>query len=226
MDKHAWETCRDASLLLEHWAPGSDRKLRLLAVAWCRLLEDCLIDETRKLIDVAEGVAEGQIAGTLRKLARQQAIDAGWHPDPVTAHARGSAKAAVSWSLAKSPAKAAAEALAYVRFALQQYYWNIREGSTSADYEDAGVAASKTIEGVLREIVPNPCREVLITPQTQAVLSVAGQIYETREFDKMPILADAMEEAGCDDEEILDHCRRPTVHFRGCWVLDLILAKD
>ncbi len=41
----------------------------------------------------------------------------------------------------------------------------------------------------------------------------------------MPILADALEEAGCDNAEVLTHCREPGVHVRGCWVVDLVLDK-
>ncbi len=49
-------------------------------------------------------------------------------------------------------------------------------------------------------------------------------MYE-RAFDRMPILTDALEEVGCTDTEILNHCRQPSEHVRGCWVLDLCLAS-
>jgi hypothetical protein len=54
---------------------------------------------------------------------------------------------------------------------------------------------------------------------------LAEAIYEERAFDRMPILADALEEAGCADADVLRHCRDPGPHVRGCWVLDLILDK-
>jgi len=50
--------------------------------------------------------------------------------------------------------------------------------------------------------------------------------YEERAFDRMPILADALEEAGCDSCDALTHCRGPGPHIRGCWVVDLILGKQ
>jgi hypothetical protein len=55
---------------------------------------------------------------------------------------------------------------------------------------------------------------------------MAQAIYDERRFDDLPILADALEEAGCDDEDILSHCRGLGPHVRGCWGLDLILAKS
>ena len=54
---------------------------------------------------------------------------------------------------------------------------------------------------------------------------LAASIYADRAFDRLPILADALEEAGCTDAEILNHCRQPGEHWRGCWVVDLILGK-
>ncbi|QDT24413.1 hypothetical protein HG66A1_62450 [Gimesia chilikensis] len=55
---------------------------------------------------------------------------------------------------------------------------------------------------------------------------LAQEIYDNRDFERMPLLADALEEAGCKDEDILDHCRKHTVHARGCWVVDLLLGKE
>lgn len=57
------------------------------------------------------------------------------------------------------------------------------------------------------------------------VLNIAGTIYQDHSFAEMPILADALEDAGCADETILAHCRAATPHIRGCWVLDLLLGK-
>jgi hypothetical protein len=53
------------------------------------------------------------------------------------------------------------------------------------------------------------------------------QMYDFREFSAMPILADALQDAGCDNDEILNHCRDPKqVHVRGCWCVDAILGKE
>ena len=56
--------------------------------------------------------------------------------------------------------------------------------------------------------------------------SITSTMYEDRDFAAMPILADALEEAGCDNPNILSHCREPGVHVRGCWVVDLVLGKS
>jgi hypothetical protein len=59
-----------------------------------------------------------------------------------------------------------------------------------------------------------------------AALILARLCYENRAFDRLPILADALEDAGCTDQAILDHCRGPGPHVRGCWVVDLMLGKS
>jgi hypothetical protein len=61
---------------------------------------------------------------------------------------------------------------------------------------------------------------------TADVVGLARTIYESRSFDRMPALADALVVAGCDDTEILDHSRGQAEHVRGCWVLDLLLGKS
>jgi len=61
---------------------------------------------------------------------------------------------------------------------------------------------------------------------TTNVKGLATKIYQEKEFDNMPILADALEDAGCTNQEMLNHCRGKHEHVRGCWVLDLILQKE
>ena len=58
------------------------------------------------------------------------------------------------------------------------------------------------------------------------VRRIAQAIYDDRAFDRMPILADALEDAGCDNADILNHCRESREHVRGCWVVDLLLGKE
>jgi hypothetical protein len=60
---------------------------------------------------------------------------------------------------------------------------------------------------------------------TATVVSLAQSIYDDRAIDRLPILADALEDAGCDNAEILNHCRQPGEHVRGCWPVDLLLDK-
>jgi hypothetical protein len=78
------------------------------------------------------------------------------------------------------------------------------------------------------DIFGNPFRSVPFSPEwrTDTAISLARQMYEAREFSAMPILADALQDAGCDDVAILEHCRGAGPHVRGCWVVDLVLGKE
>jgi hypothetical protein len=80
---------------------------------------------------------------------------------------------------------------------------------------------------LLRELIGNPFRPVALGPaqRTPTVASLAAAIYEESAFDRLPILADALEDAGCADRALLDHLRGGGPHVRGCWALDLILGK-
>jgi hypothetical protein len=80
---------------------------------------------------------------------------------------------------------------------------------------------------LLRDIFGNPFRPVAFSPawRTDTAVSLARGMYDSREFAAMPILADALQDAGCEDEQILHHCRDANqVHVRGCWVCDLVLG--
>jgi hypothetical protein len=81
---------------------------------------------------------------------------------------------------------------------------------------------------MLRCIFGNPFRPVVLDSRwiTPTVEQLAKPIYADGAFDRLPILADALEDAGCDNADILNHCRQPAEHARGCWVVDLILGKS
>jgi hypothetical protein len=81
----------------------------------------------------------------------------------------------------------------------------------------------------LRDIF-NPFRPITLNPSwlswnNGTMVKLAQSVYEDRAFDRLPILADAIEEAGCDNIDILSHCRSGGEHIRGCWVIDLLLGK-
>ena len=86
---------------------------------------------------------------------------------------------------------------------------------------------SDTMSSLLRDIFGNPFRPVAFDPawRTEHTVGLALRMYDDRDFAAMPILADALEEAGCDSADILAHCREPGVHVRGCWVVDLVLGR-
>jgi hypothetical protein len=80
----------------------------------------------------------------------------------------------------------------------------------------------------MREVFGNPYRPTVFDSswRTDTVLSLATQMYESRDFSTMPSMADALQDAGCENADILDHCRGAGPHVRGCWVVDLVLGKE
>jgi hypothetical protein len=98
-------------------------------------------------------------------------------------------------------------------------------GSSAWDIERAEQAT------LLREVIGNPLRVPNLDPSWlhwngRTVRKLAREIDLEQSFGEVPILADALEEAGCTDEAILSHCRGPGPHIRGCWVVDLVLGKE
>jgi hypothetical protein len=84
---------------------------------------------------------------------------------------------------------------------------------------------------LLREMVGNPYRPVVLHPlwlhwSDQLIPNLARVLLDERRFDDLPILADALEDAGCDDRSLLDHLRSGCPHYPGCWALDLILGQS
>jgi hypothetical protein len=83
----------------------------------------------------------------------------------------------------------------------------------------------------LRDVFGNPFRKVQresawLAWNDATVPRIAQTIYDERAFDRLPILGDALEDAGCDNADILNHCRGDGPHVRGCWVVDLLLGKQ
>ncbi|MCE9566031.1 MAG: hypothetical protein K8U57_28760 [Planctomycetes bacterium] len=81
---------------------------------------------------------------------------------------------------------------------------------------------------LLRDVFGNPFRPVAFDKSwlTSTVVAIAQGMYESRDFSAMPILADALQDAGCDNDDILNHCRGSGPHVRGCWVVDHVLGKS
>jgi hypothetical protein len=78
------------------------------------------------------------------------------------------------------------------------------------------------------DVFGNPFRPVALDPSwlTSTVVQLAQGIYADRAFDRLPILADALQDAGCEHPDVLAHCRSDGPHVRGCWVADLLLGKS
>jgi hypothetical protein len=100
--------------------------------------------------------------------------------------------------------------------------------------EDSRLRSKELFESIrplaarlVRDLVPDPFEPPgwnadWVTPTVHAI---AAQVYARNEFGAMPILADALQDAGCDDACVLNHCRTEPTHARGCWVLDAVLGK-
>jgi hypothetical protein len=99
---------------------------------------------------------------------------------------------------------------------------------TGSKWDEAILTSYRlVIVGWVRDIFP--FRPVTLDSAwlTSTVLALAQQMYDSHDFSAMPILADAFMDSGCDNDEILNHCRDPKqVHVRGCWVVDAILGKE
>jgi hypothetical protein len=96
------------------------------------------------------------------------------------------------------------------------------------DPQDSLREQAKPWYPIIRCIFCNPFRPVAFDPnwRTTTSLAIAQQMYDSRDFAAMPILADALQDAGCDNTDILDHCRGASPHVRGCWVVDLVLGNE
>jgi hypothetical protein len=92
-------------------------------------------------------------------------------------------------------------------------------------------AEQKAQAALIRDIFGNPFRPWQVDPAWLAwcegtIPKLAWSIYQERAFERLPILADALEEAGCANADLLDHLRGPDTHVRGCWALDAVLARE
>ncbi len=86
----------------------------------------------------------------------------------------------------------------------------------------------KYFSNFIRDIFGNPFRPVAFDPswRTSTALAIAQGIYDDRAFDRLPILADALQDAGCENADLLNHLRSEGPHVKGCWALDLVLGKE
>jgi hypothetical protein len=104
--------------------------------------------------------------------------------------------------------------------------WSEEVHATRLAAHDAEVACQAAL---LRDIFgPLPFRQVTVEPswQTLAVVALATSIYDERNWDDLPVLGDALQEAGCTDAELLAHVRGTGPHTKGCWAVDLLLKRE
>jgi hypothetical protein len=102
-----------------------------------------------------------------------------------------------------------------------------RRGAAGEKFREAMAAVDARHVELFRDVIGNPFRPVAFSPswRTTDAVGLARSMYDARDFAAMPILADALEDAGCDSADVLAHCRGDGPHVRGCWVVDLVLGK-
>jgi hypothetical protein len=217
--------------LVEHAEIATERKLRLLAAGWCRDIVYLLPRNKRRWAAIriieryADGLAsvwelaEARIAGSDAERQRH-------HPQ---------AGRAVYWAASRRPDitcltsvwEGAGEAIALD--AMKQAQVPPRE--MAGVYDQALAEITRRQADLVRECLGNPFRPASVdtawlTWASGIVVHLAEAIYDEQAFDRMPILADALEEAGCSDADILGHLRDARPHVRGCFVLDVLTGRS
>ena len=191
--------------LRTHRRKAGRRKIRLFGRACCRGVWELLSDRERSWVAEAERIADGEVPVPPDANSRYSEIGFGAIEEGLA-----QARFAAFCTLSSSATLAAWTVAAHVCLATgpHQYAGHCR---------------------LLREVFGNPFAEVKMAKawlraNDRAVERLARGIYEERAFDRLPILADALEDAGCANADILGHLRSPGPHVRGCWVVDLCLG--
>jgi hypothetical protein len=229
MTEAEWQSCTNAGdLLALVWNKASLRKKRRFLYACFKPLWELsqgspqLIQRSRQILQFADRVAEGLASAAEEDEAWDALVQA--HEDMVAKQRSGAAPAGLSpgWAFGcllslGRPGSCDADP----RFR----YGGATGLAVGSPWGDPGIPVPPSL---IRDLFGNPFQPVRVNPLwlTPVVIALARGVYEDRAFDRLPILADALEEAGCDNAAILSHCREPGEHVRGCWVLDLVRSVD
>jgi hypothetical protein len=221
----------------------SARKWRLLAAAFCRtVLHLHCESHLHRAVETAEEFADGN--STLQELegyrqqCRETAIQA--HEEWVRFAEVKPGEALKWWLLdelawaasyvATTPVSVEAVSQKVAGIAIQARTGDsgvirLQFGATPATHQNLTVAENREFRALVWDVVGNPYTSGRFRPawRTSTTTALARGMYRSRDFTAMPILADALQDAGCDNDEVLDHCRSPGTHVRGCWVVDQIL---
>ncbi|HYV39024.1 MAG TPA: hypothetical protein VE988_25285 [Gemmataceae bacterium] len=216
MTELEWNEGNEPVWMLDHLRQqnASQRKIRLFTCARARHFWHLLTDvRSRNAIEVGERFADGRALEAELNAAGEAAFEA--------AEVGQNAHTPSAWVAVCAAAptdRTDGEGFWAVA-------WDFLAGSSPAE-QDAMEAASSNEENLIRDIFGNPFRPRLYNQlwSTPTVVALAREIYEERAFDQLPILAVALQDAGCKTAEMLDHCRSAGPHVRGCWVVDLVLG--
>jgi hypothetical protein len=232
MTEEEWLACADPAPMLEFLrGRATDRRLRLFAVTCCRRVASLLPDDaTRSSVEVCERFADGLASAAELHQARQVAVAAfdAFQDTDEFGNVTGaeSASAVVAGACWPPEVEGRYEGLDSVidnAVGLGKVYTGWRNG---------GQIETRRQCRSIRDIFGNPFRPspplppAVLAWNDSTVTRMAQGIYEDRAFDRLPILADALLDAGCEDEELIRHCRSEGPHVRGCWAVDAILGKE
>jgi hypothetical protein len=197
------------------------RKVRLFLCACCRRVWDLLNDpRSRSAVEVAERFADGRADRRELAAARVAAIGA--------ERRRGGVATAASYAASQRVAGVTENVSNIVIEARARQADDPDSPDRAEEWAASSVDEANGQGALIREIFGDPFNPPMIDRAWRAwnggtVRRMAQVLYDSGRFEDMPILADALEEAGCDDPEILTHCREPQDHVRGCWLLDALL---
>ena len=222
MTEEQWQACTSPEAMLNALTDqASPRKLRLYAVGCCRRIWSLLTDDRcRFAVEVAQKFADGLVhAGDLAAAERTVANVARIWGEVGSRVARSTlALGGAAWAATRTPAWLAAWDAAWdARMAARDF--------SATDWERERLWQAE----LLHDLFGNPFRSCELDPywlafDGGAARQLARVIYQEDRFGDLPILADALEEAGCAEDAILTHCRGRSAHHRGCWVVDLVLG--
>jgi hypothetical protein len=206
---------------------AGERKLRLFAVACCYNVRHFLTDERlHHAVEVAERYADDLASEAEVDVVRNSfrspypvLLQSATHAALSTIDACVTAARIAAWEPVLFPKPLPDRPGIPERLDFER---------AAAVADAAGKRERNTQSLLLRDILGNVFRPATIDPAwpTPKVITLAQAIYEDRAVEGMPILGEALEEAGCDSQDILSHCRAQTDHVRGCWVVDAILGKS
>jgi hypothetical protein len=229
VNEQEWLACENPGLLLRHLkAIGATRclrgerrrRLRLLGCAAFGPIRHLLLEERgRRAIDLAEryadgGAEEADLLRLGRELREAEGPSGTWSPQTTAEHV-------VQVLLLPND-------LIVAELALEQAVWPLEWEAAPAKPNLFRKALRRGQAPLVRDIFGNPFSPPRAASawRTSTVVALARGIYEERGFDRLPILADALEEAGCEDADVLVHGRSSGPHVLGCWVVDCILGKE
>ena len=219
-------------------ARATDRKRRLFLCACCaRVLEGTpthrrffrgdypgCFQKLERALSVVEQFAEGFVGSDALAEARRDAEDSVYVPPSFDY----GGESGLDYEAAAVVAVAVEHPVAEDVIAACWRATDSQSAPTSGGEGSRRTEEARWQAMVLRDVFGDPFRQIAFSPQgrTSTAVSLAAQMYQSRDFGAMPILADALQDAGCDAEEVLAHCRGPGLHVRGCWVVDLVLGKE